>query len=173
MRRRYNKTASRAPNLRPTRTEPHGCGAGCATRGPPQACSRTPSTTTSPSRARPLNVRDRTLPTEGKTNAPAASCRGSLTYRRLRGPGSACAQGQAAPGIEQRDQVGHGDLAVVVEIGRAGIDRLILVRAHVDRAGGEGETRVCGGRIVDRADLTVEVQRGAAVGDGVAGVDAR
>ncbi len=52
MRRRRNKTSSRAPNLRPTKTQPHGCGAGSATHRTPHVCSRTPLTTTSAGRQR-------------------------------------------------------------------------------------------------------------------------
>ncbi len=37
MRRRCNKTSSRAPNLRPTGTQPHGCG---ASSQPPEQCHR-------------------------------------------------------------------------------------------------------------------------------------
>ena len=50
MRRRCNKTSSRALNLRPTTPQPHGCGQ-FATPGTAPPCSRTPSTTRSPSRA--------------------------------------------------------------------------------------------------------------------------
>ena len=54
MRRCRNKTSSRAPNRRPVRTQPHGCGVGCATRGPPETCSRTPSTRAAAGTANPL-----------------------------------------------------------------------------------------------------------------------
>ncbi len=87
MRRRYNKTSSCAPNLRPTRTQPHGCGARCATlgraptrvRAPPRQ-QQAPATHSSTTTERPRNPVNETSVFAHPRQDPASS-RASETLR--------------------------------------------------------------------------------------------